>query len=202
MPDKNLTDNEIIKALNTALGMEHISIYCANIKNEVQTIRVLDIIDLINRQKARIQQLELKVEARNKVLQSKIAELERLDKEVDRLSQVVLYNNGVTEMKVDEAKTKAYKECIEKVKEEIAEALESNYKARAERIEKHNVGETDEFISYLQGKIDCLRGLDDFLDNLLKELEGEANEDTCVCCGAVVPEGRQVCVNCEKEKQQ
>lgn len=49
MPDKKLTDAEIKKALNTALGMEHISIYCANIKNEVQTIRVLDIINLINR---------------------------------------------------------------------------------------------------------------------------------------------------------
>ena len=49
---KKMTDNEIVKALNTALGMEHISIYCANIKKEVQKIRVLDIIDLINRLQA------------------------------------------------------------------------------------------------------------------------------------------------------
>lgn len=56
MPDK-LTDSEIIKALNTALGMKHISIYCANIKNEVQTIRALDIIDLINRLKAENERL-------------------------------------------------------------------------------------------------------------------------------------------------
>ena len=24
------------------------------------------------------------------------------------------------------------------------------------------------------------------------------NEDHCACCGAVVPEGRQVCPNCER----
>lgn len=23
-------------------------------------------------------------------------------------------------------------------------------------------------------------------------------ENKCVCCGAIIPEGRQVCVNCEK----
>ena len=23
------------------------------------------------------------------------------------------------------------------------------------------------------------------------------NEDRCVCCGEVIPEGRQVCLNCE-----
>lgn len=29
------------------------------------------------------------------------------------------------------------------------------------------------------------------------------NDDKCVCCGAYVPEGRQVCASCEyKEKQQ
>ena len=41
------------------------------------------------------------------------AENERLNKEVDRLSQVVLYNDSVTEMKVEEAKAEAYKEFAE-----------------------------------------------------------------------------------------
>lgn len=76
----------------------------------------------------------------------------------------------------EKAKAEAYKEFAERLKDEIAEALKSNYKARAERIEKHNVGETDEFISYCGGKIDCLRGLDDFLDDLLKELVGDSGE--------------------------
>jgi len=25
------------------------------------------------------------------------------------------------------------------------------------------------------------------------------NENTCVCCGAQIPEGRQICPKCEKE---
>lgn len=25
-------------------------------------------------------------------------------------------------------------------------------------------------------------------------------ENTCICCGAVIPEGRQVCPNCEEEQ--
>ena len=49
------------------------------------------------------------------------AENERLDKEVDRLSQVVLYNDGVTEMKVEEAKAEAYKEFEELLKTFITE---------------------------------------------------------------------------------
>ena len=60
MTDK-LTDNEIVKALNTALGMEHISIYCANIKNEVHTVKVLDIIDLINRIQAENERLKAEI---------------------------------------------------------------------------------------------------------------------------------------------
>lgn len=28
----------------------------------------------------------------------------------------------------------------------------------------------------------------------------EDTENTCVCCGAIIPEGRQVCPNCEEEK--
>ena len=83
------------------------------------------------------------------------------------------YFENIFESAKETIKTEAYKECIEKAKEEIKQALENNYKVKAERIEKHNVGEIDEFISYCTGKIDCLRGLDDFLDNLLKELVGD-----------------------------
>lgn len=73
-------------------------------------------------------------------------------------------------------KAEAYKECIEKVKEEIKQALESNYKARAEIENKDiNLYLDDLFWNYCSGKIHCLRGLDDFLDNLLKEMEGDNN---------------------------
>lgn len=78
---------------------------------------------------------------------------------------------------LNQIKAEAYKECIEKVKEEISEALKSNYKARAEREQKIPIHTENEFLSYCSGKIDCLRGLDDFCDNLLKEMVGENNGD-------------------------
>ena len=31
-----------------------------------------------------------------------------------------------------------------------------------------------------------------------KMKQNSLNQDTCVCCGEVVPEGRMVCPNCEK----
>lgn len=50
------SDNEIIKALNEADGLYHISIYCGNRKGEhIASIKMTDIIDLINRQKSEIQ---------------------------------------------------------------------------------------------------------------------------------------------------
>lgn len=54
-PDK-LTDNEIIKALNGADGLGHISIYCAdNNGKDVCSIKFVDIVDLINRQNAALE---------------------------------------------------------------------------------------------------------------------------------------------------
>ena len=67
-------------------------------------------------------------------------------------------------------------EFVKKVHTEIHEALENNYKTRAERVEKHNVGETDEFISYCQGKIDALRGMDHFIDNLYEKMVDRTSE--------------------------
>ena len=92
MPDKKPTDAEIIRALNTALGVEHISIYCVNIKNEVQTVRVLDIIDLINRLQAKNERLTI-----------------RLRKAEHQLDDAMKMYNTI--------KAEAYKQCIEKVKD-------------------------------------------------------------------------------------
>lgn len=154
--------------------------------------------DLINRQKAIIEKSEKVEHFADKAIETANAEIENLkvenqslrsaanslkmhyeeaQAEIERLKESlnIELENFATEYD-NKIKAEAYKECIEKIQEEIKQALESNYKARAERIEKHNVGETDEFISYCQGKIDCLRGLDDFLDNLLKEMQGENND--------------------------
>ena len=96
--------------------------------------------------------------------------------EIERLKD---FQNSVYET-VDEIsnkiKAEAVKECIEKVKKEINEALINNYKVRSERAQSIPIYTEDEFWNYCAGKIDCLRGLDDFLDNLLKELVENENE--------------------------
>ena len=39
---------------------------------------------------------------------------------------------------------------------------------------------------------------DDIVDALLNLFKENTTENRCVCCGVVIPEGRQVCPNCEK----
>ena len=129
MPDKKLTDNEIMEALKHCANGEH----CRFCRFRGITGTVSDcsknFLDLINR-----------LQAENK----------RLDKEVDRLSQVVLYNDGVTEMKVEKAKAEAYKEFAERLKEKI--------------IAEYNEYDEQE---YPRARIEDI-------DNLLKELVGDS----------------------------
>lgn len=48
-----MTDNEITKALNEADGLHRVKIYCADRKgNHIASVRVIDIVDLINRLQA------------------------------------------------------------------------------------------------------------------------------------------------------
>lgn len=58
--------------------------------------------------------------------------------------------------------------CCE-IESEIVAALESNYKARAERIRNPRIDTADEFISYIDGKIAALRGIEDFVEELKKK---------------------------------
>ena len=39
--------------------------------------------------------------------------------------------------------------------------------------------------------------LDDFVCEVT--CEEHYNENRCVCCGAIIPEGRQICKKCEEE---
>jgi hypothetical protein len=62
------------------------------------------------------------------------------------------------------------------IEQEIKHALDSNYKARQEHIDKYFKGTSyvyDNFISLVNGKIQALRGIDDFLDELKKKHIGE-----------------------------
>ena len=87
--------------------------------------------DLINRQKA---------------------EIERLNKEVDRLSQVVLYHDG----HIADAKAEARKEFAERFENELSEKVEEVFFE-----EDH-----ESFVS--------TNKVLDFLDNLVKEMEKES----------------------------
>ncbi len=66
-----------------------------------------------------------------------------------------------------------------------------------ETIEKHGTfnGDIMGFDTYVVFK-------DDLVDALLKLFEGGATDNRCVCCGAIIPEGRQVCPNCEKKLEE
>ena len=97
-----MTDEQIIKALECCVNWGGTT-SCADCPFHntgcLHFNKLKEVLDLIDRQKA---------------------EIERLDKEVDRLSQVVLYNDGVTEMKVEEAKAEAVKEFAERLKVECS----------------------------------------------------------------------------------
>jgi intergrase/recombinase len=67
----------------------------------------------------------------------------------------------------------ARKICCE-IEKEIVAALESNYKAKAERFAKPVFDMADEFISYCEGKIAALRCIESFIEELkVKYTEGK-----------------------------
>ena len=175
MTDKKLTDNEIIKVWDILakwgffFGQRAGRELWVDKPAEVQDKDIWDFLndiklvkDLINRLQLENDRLKQNLEEAHIDIREHLAEIERLQSINDSFTDIgKLYS---------EIKAEAYKECIEKVKEEIAEALKSNYKARAEYKQEIPIYTETEFLSYCSGKIDCLRGLDDFLDDLLKEL--------------------------------
>ena len=63
----------------------------------------------------------------------------------------------------------------EAILDEIEAALESNYAARKERIEKGHT--SDDFLSVIEGKIAALRGMSDFVEQLLDDMPAELEQD-------------------------
>lgn len=146
-----MTDTEIIKALKECT--KHTECEACHFMDECYDLDVLhrNALYLINRQKAEIEE------------KSK------------RLSEILPI---VAEISTEAAKksAEAVKEFAEKVQIEIKKALENNYKARAEKEkEEFNKYLDNLFWNYCTGKIDCLRGINDFVDNLLKEMVGDAD---------------------------
>ena len=122
--DKKLTDNEIIKALECCKSDTSLCNDCPYDKiGECIEKLCADSIDLINRLQA---------------------ENERLT----QFSGILLHNGSELFKEIETVKAEAYKECIEKVKEEI---------------NKHSYGVLHKTV------------INHKLDNLLKELVGEDN---------------------------
>lgn len=157
--DKKFTDEEIIKALQCCGNQMYV---CTDKQCRAKTSG--NAVDLIKSQKA---------------------EIERL-KECPKC--VYEYDGEVTEYCVQGAcpnfktvkqiKAEAYKEFAEKVNEEIKKAYNNNSGVLREHLEKHKEKPNFEFVAAIQGKMNTLLGLDDFIDNLLKELgEGVIQND-------------------------
>lgn len=126
MPNKKLTDGEIIKLLGCC-GDSVIAKFA---------------LDLINRQKAKIESLIKLNKLESEIVADKGKDIERLKAEKSKLHKL-------TPKMIKTAKAEAYKECIEKVKEEYADLME---------------------FGYADISVD---GLFKKLDNLLKESVGE-----------------------------
>ena len=67
------------------------------------------------------------------------------------------------------------REIFEEIEQEIEAALTSNYNAKQEHYDSRYRIST-EFIGMVCGKIDALRGMQDFLANLKKKYESEGAE--------------------------
>ena len=129
--DKKLTDSEIVKALEVCDNS-----FCEDCKYHDKLFNcrdnlIRDALDLINRLQAENERLGITVNSYKKMYE-----------DIQHL-----------EMKVDKIKAEAYKECIEKVKEEYADLIE---------------------FGYADISVD---GLFKKLDNILKELVGEDNAE-------------------------
>jgi hypothetical protein len=100
------------------------------------------------------------------------ATIDRYEEDIERLRTAFIQE--VTDR--DDAKAEAIKEFADKVHTEIHGALESNYNARREHIDKWrdpNAYIGGDFVPMVEGKITALRGIDDFIDETYKEMVGE-----------------------------
>jgi hypothetical protein len=99
----------------------------------------------------------------------------KAEKEIERLQiRLRKVRNQFTDLSKmhSEIKAEAIKEFANELYEEIEKALENNYKVKQERLGKLialGITEQDTLLQYIEGKIDCLRGLKWFI----KEMVGE-----------------------------
>ncbi len=148
MPDKKLTDNEIIKAYELCFAEKGTKQTCGKCPYHkfgklCKVRRDRDALDLINRLQAENERL--------KPFEDKIAEF----KSHIRVEDMLVFASSLEEWLefCDNLKAEAYKKCIEKAKNEIESQSHSrSLEASGERFRIHKI-----------------------LDNLLKELVGDDN---------------------------
>jgi hypothetical protein len=144
-----MTDEQIIKALECCIPTN--CLLCPYDDNGCLKGLHKGSLDLINRQKAEIERLRTKSNEQEYDL-----ELLKQEKRVVR--------------------AEAIKEFERTVRIEINEAIETNRRAKQQRVERLNakgIVYDDEFCSYCDGKLHALCGIAEFIDNLVKEMVGE-----------------------------
>lgn len=168
---KELTDNEIIVALNKAWGLNGISIYCADDRGEyIASVEVISVVNLINRLQSQKEALIAGQETLQKALAEKDKEIERLN---DALINKCIYlsDDETTEYCVDgpcpkfktdaQIKAEAIKEFAERLKTEAKLRNHTNY------------GANKQAVSYNEGVIETRKFMLVCIDNLVKEMMGD-----------------------------
>lgn len=70
----------------------------------------------------------------------------------------------------------------------------TEFNSRVSKNEYEIIFKTDKWSDYTEVQ-EAIRGIID--RNRTQSVS--RNTDVCVCCGAEIPEGRQVCIKCERE---
>ena len=116
-----MTDNEIIKTLNEADGLNEVGIYCADCEGKyIAIVKVRDVIDLINSQKAEIERLQ----AVNETLETYEKHYKYRATEAQKLNEFL--ENKIEELTEElqgciDIKNEAIKEFAERLKKMFAE---------------------------------------------------------------------------------
>jgi DNA repair exonuclease SbcCD ATPase subunit len=135
-----MTDKEIIKALNTATNIDGLQICCIDYENDPETKTFLsiksDIVDLINRQQAEIELLQIELKGKleswykstnsaMEVIKRQDAEIEKLEKEISTTTNHITKLENQIERLLPMLKTKkadVTKELEAKIHEKLHEA--------------------------------------------------------------------------------
>lgn len=162
MTDKKLTDEEIIKRLERCVKRGN-----RNYDTDI-------VLDLINRQKSEIGRLQKEVNLVSILFQDEQERAEEYRLKIENLQNVISNQQIEISVKIEnKIKAEAYKEFAKRLNEEIEKAYNNNSSVLREHLERHKEKPDFEIVAAIQGKMNALRGLDDFIDNLLKEMVGE-----------------------------